>query len=464
MALKVLHVIPSVAPRDGGPSHAVLKMTSELRKAGLNVTLATTDADGSGRLDVRTGTVEEHRGVPTIFFPMQFSESFKYSRPFASWLAASVPEFDCAHIHGVFSHAPMAAARACRRSGIPYVVRPLGALEEWSLSQKSGRKRVALAVGARKMLVGAAAIHYTTERERRESERMLGLTNGIVIPLGVEMPAARGANPSSAPRPPLPAGGEGTGERFAAKTILFLSRLHPKKGVELLLEAFAGMTARKAETARPHPLPPLPPGEGVAGGPGERSRTRSDTGHFRLVIAGSGEPDYESRLRRLAESLGISEKVTFPGWLDGDAKTAALAGADLFVLPSSQENFGLAVLEAMAAGVPVAVSREVDLSDEVEASGAGWVFERTVGGIAATLAEALLDLTPLPPLPPGEGVAERPEERSGADERRSRGARGRALVERKFLWPEIAKELEEMYGRITSPRPHGHPSRVDLSS
>ncbi len=223
----------------------VLKMSAELRRCGADAAIATTDADGPGRLPVRCGTMREHEGIPMIFFHRRFSESFKYSRPFATWLGKHVAEFDAVHIHGVFSHSCLAAARACRRGSVPYIVRPLGALERWSLRQKPVRKRIALALGARKMLAEAAAVHYTTERERRESERMLELSNGVVIPLGVDPPSL---SPSFGAVPPQNRAIEQSSNR--AMNILFLSRLHPKKGIELLLEAFATVGPSPREGGR----------------------------------------------------------------------------------------------------------------------------------------------------------------------------------------------------------------------
>ena len=436
MSLSILHVIPSVARSDGGPSRAVMDMCRALNAAGVGASLATTDADGPSRLPVELGAWSLREGVSTIFFPREYTDSFKVSRPFAEWLAANVEKFDCVHVHGIFSHACLAAARSCARLRVPYVVRPLGALERWSLRQKPVRKRLALALGGRALLRRAAAVHYTTARERRESESALRLSNGIVIPLGVELPRDPHPRPSATPSrvhwpvQRLPQVVERGTRGEDAVTILFLSRLHPKKGVELLLEAFAGIVldeARSSGASSPRrsgatPLHKLWRGDG-----GE-DRTR-------LVIAGSGDPAYEKELHALAEALGIAERVSFPGWLDGEAKSAAFAEADLFVLPSAQENFGLAVLEAMAAGVPVVVSRGVDLADEIQAENAGWVFDRSAASLARVLREALPD----------------------EPERFSRGARGRELASSRFNWAGIARELEGLYravshpGRLSSP-------------
>ncbi|HKC63758.1 MAG TPA: glycosyltransferase, partial [Pyrinomonadaceae bacterium] len=134
--LKVLHVIPSVAPRYGGPSRAVVEMCHALKGCGVDTLISATNADGGGRLNVKIGEPVSYKDVPAIFFPRWWSEAFKYSKPLACWLNAHVADFDLVHIHAVFSHACLAAAKACSKKGVPYVVRPLGTLDPWSLKQK----------------------------------------------------------------------------------------------------------------------------------------------------------------------------------------------------------------------------------------------------------------------------------------------------------------------------------------
>ena len=126
--MKVLHVIPSIAARYGGPSQAIYTMCRALQARGAEILIATTNADGSGELPVVLGKEIIYQGAPTIFFPRQWSEALKYSRPLALWLEQNVRNFDLAHVHAVFSHACVGAARACRKNVVPYMVRPLGTL------------------------------------------------------------------------------------------------------------------------------------------------------------------------------------------------------------------------------------------------------------------------------------------------------------------------------------------------
>jgi glycosyltransferase involved in cell wall biosynthesis len=382
--VRVLHVVPALAPRYGGPSRAVPEMCRALRVRGVETLIATTDADGGARLPVGLGSPTSYGGVPAVFFPRQWSEAYKYSRPLARWLDAHVREFDVVHVHAVFSHACLAAARACRKRGVPYIVRPLGTLDPWSLKQKGWRKKLFWHLGVKRMLEAAAAIHYTAAPERELAERSLGLARGVVVPLGVESEAEGGAG-----GPPAPHGGH--------PYVLVLSRLHPKKGLELLLPAFLSL-----------------------------AKLREFAG-WRLILAGDGDAEYVKSLRELSEREGPNGRVVFAGWLEGAQRRAALERASLLALTSYQENFGLCVVEALACGVPVLVSPHVNLAPEIEAAGAGWVAPLEREALESTLTDTLRD----------------------ADERARRGAAGRELVRHRFTWDAVADQLAALYSAIT---------------
>ncbi len=311
--LRVLHVIPAVAPRYGGPSRAIVDMSRALQARGVEPLVVATDADGDRHLDVELGRPVFYRGVPAIFFRRQWSESFKYSRPLAHWLGAHAAEFQVAHIHGVFSHACLAAAARCRRHRVPYLVRPLGTLDPWSLGQKPLRKRLLWHSAARQMLRTAAAVHYTTDGERRAAERVLGIGRGIVIPLGVDERLLASA-PSQGPE---------AGRAIASPYVLVLARLHQKKGLERLVDVFLDVGARQGLES------------------------------WKLLIAGDGDVAYVGDLKRRVRERDSGGRVVFTGWLDGEDRAAVLRAAQLLALPSHQENFSLAVVEALASGVPV---------------------------------------------------------------------------------------------------------------
>jgi glycosyltransferase involved in cell wall biosynthesis len=270
--LNILHIIPSVALCYGGPSQAINDMCCALQLAGCEVQVATTDANGNGHLAVKLEEVQIYQNVPTIFFKRQWSESFKYSHPLAHWLSKHVSDFGVVHIHAVFSHACLAAARACRNAQIPYIVRTIGNLDPWSLGQKSFRKKLFWHLAVKRMLHGAAAIHYTTRDEKRLAEQALGLQRGVVIPLGVDdqlLQADSGENLFLRKFPILK----------QSPYILTLCRLHPKKNLESLIEAFLKLTAQPEFQA------------------------------WKLVIAGDGEADYVAQLKQAVKEYGGIDRV-----------------------------------------------------------------------------------------------------------------------------------------------------------
>ena len=362
-------------------------MCAALRARGISVDVASTDAGLDQSSDLELERLITYKGLPVILFPKQLAESFKYSRPFSRWLDENVTQYDLVHIHSVFNHSCIAAARACRKHGIPYIVRPLGTLDPWSMNQKSFRKRVFWHAGIQRMLESANAIHYTASGEQEAVESSLNLKNGFVAPLGVNV---GDGGPSDR------LFGEAGGHPF----VLVLSRLHPKKELETLIEAFLAAVLK----------------------PGLQQ--------WRLVIAGDGEPDYVNRLKEVAGNNKSDSPVLFTGWLQDEKKEAALRNASLVALVSRQENFGLCIAEAMAYGVPVLVSPQVNLASDIEQSGSGWVTPIDKEQMAAVLMNVMSD----------EG------------DRRARGRAGKELAQRRFTWEVIAQQLTQVYDSIIQTR------------
>jgi glycosyltransferase involved in cell wall biosynthesis len=390
--MKILHVIPAVAPRYGGPSQAVIEMCLALQHTGLMVELCTTDADGDGQLAVELNKPILYRGVQTQFFHRDRSEAFKFSRSLARWLDGNVARYDLVHIHAVFSHATYAAARACQQHQIPYIVRPLGTLEPWSMQQKRPRKMLAWHLLFRRVLRNAAAVHYTTLQERELTAQSLHLSKGIVIPNGVdEALLAVETTGEFRKQYGIPAN---------ATVALCLSRLHPKKGIDLLLKTF--LELRKQGKLAP----------------------------VHLVVAGDGEPNYVEELRGIVRGTGAESSVHLTGWLEGESKITALAEANLFVLNSFQENFGIGAVEEMACGTPVLLSRQVGLAADVAEHGAGWIVDLQQDGLRSGLLEATADAT----------------------EAKKRGEKARRLVVDRFTWPRISTQLRALYESLLASR------------
>jgi glycosyltransferase involved in cell wall biosynthesis len=371
--MRVLHVIPSVADRSGGPATAIVPMCRALMQQGIEVLLVSTTEGLSEACDVA-----EYKGVPAILFSPQWGASFKYSRPLASWLTSNVRNFDLAHVHAVFNHSSVSAVRACREAGVPYIVRPLGTLDPWSMTQKSLRKRLFWHVCGKAMLGHAAAVHYTSEIEKLSTERLLGLNHGRVIPLGIDANNAH-------------SNGHSAGQPY----VLVLSRLHPKKGLGVLIDAFLSLV--------------------------QKERFAS----WRLVIAGDGPPDYVSKLKAKVAASSRPDRIVFTGWLEDERKHAVLGGASLLALPSYQENFGLCVMEAMAHSVPVLVSPNVNLAAEIVSANAGWIAAIDKDALAGKLCEALSD----------------------EDELMKRGRAGKQLSQ-KYSWENAATGLIGLYTEV----------------
>ena len=325
-------------------------MERALQAAGVEVTVVTTDDNGPGEhLAVPIGVPVTQNGSTRLFFRKQ-TEFYKLSLPLARWLAHNVRTFDMVHVHALFSHASVAAARAAGRGNIPYVVRPLGVLNRYGMTRRrAGLKQLSFQTIEKPLLCRAAAMHYTSQQERIEAEETGVTTPSVIVPLGLDL------------EPFLsPCCADTFFNRFPAvrnrDIVLFLSRLDPKKGVDRLLDAFP-----KVKHQHPTVL---------------------------LVVAGNGNEKTVTRLKKRAEQLRIADSVLWVGFLEGNVKRAALAAAKVFVLPSYSENFGIAVVEALACGVPSVVTPEVGISTDVQRSNAGLV----VDGAPNTLSEAIVRL------------------------------------------------------------------------
>lgn len=348
--MKILHVIPSLAAADGGPSHAILMMEQALLAQGVDVETATTcfkpDNGGTGNADVVPAADDQ---IKRRYFSRN-TNPYKVSIPFARWIFLHARDYDLIHIHALFSFTTTVTAIAARRAGVAYVLRPLGTLSQYGVTKRRPwLKRLSLALIERRFLHSAAAVHFTSSFEQREAES-LGLSmRSVVIPLAVPPAAAVADNVLSMRFPEL------QGRQY----VLYLSRLDPKKNVEGLLAAISQCSAALPEV--------------------------------RWLIAGQGAPDYAAQLRALATELGVADRVIWAGHIDGESKTAALAGAGLFVLPSFSENFGIAAAEALVAGVPCVLGRGVAIADELARAGAALSIDTDPASIAEAMIRVAKD-------------------------------------------------------------------------
>jgi glycosyltransferase involved in cell wall biosynthesis len=351
--VKVLHVIPSLSLAHGGPSLALPVMARGLAKRSVEVDVATTDDDGPRRrMSVALGTRLAQDGFGVIYFRKQ-TEFYKFSKPLGLWLKENVSKYNLIHIHALFSYSSFAAARAARACGVPYIVRPLGSLNRWGVQNRRPLlKSLSLKFVERPLLKHAVAVHYTSTQEQIEAQEAGATAPGFVLPLDIQ--------PEKYQRLPDPrVFFEKFPERTGRKIILFLSRIDPKKGIELLLRAFPKIRAFHSDAL--------------------------------LVIAGSGDVSYLARLKKLAHELRIEDAVLCTGFLQGELKLAAFAAATCYVLPSYSENFGIAFAEALAAGLPSIGCHGVAVAQQAAAADAACLVDSTSEAISAELSRVLRD-------------------------------------------------------------------------
>jgi len=351
--MKILQIIPSISLVYGGPSQMVRGLSTALAKLGIDVTILTTNANGdSGQapLDVPLDQPVNENGYQVRYFPCSPFRRYKFSLDLLNWLKTHASEYDLAHIHALFSPVSSAAATVARSQKLPYILRPLGTLDPADLNKKKQLKKLYAALLERPNIAGASAIHFTSHEEARISERFGVKTNDLIIPLGVTLPEltktpeAILSHLEIQPNVPI---------------ILFLSRIEPKKGLDILIPALEKVLA---------------------------------TGlNFQFILAGSNpqDPEYETKIKQQIQSSALAEKTIISGFVTGEIKTALLTKADLFVLPSYYENFGIAVAEAMAVGTPVVISKGIYIWEDVETAEAGWVGNGTIDEISSLIETAL---------------------------------------------------------------------------
>lgn len=382
--MRILHVVPSYLPawRYGGPIRSVHGLCRALAAVGHEVVVATTNADGPGRLDVPLGAPVDRDGVAVRYFPLGFPARLYRSPELLAWARREIERFDVVHLHSVFLWPTSAVARVAERAGVPYIVSPRGMLVDHLIEARGRlRKRAWIVLCERRTLADAAAIHVTSASEAGDLRGLgLDLAPVAVVENGVALQADE--EPT----------GLGDADRVATVLaagpyLLALGRMAAKKRLELAIEAIAG----------------------VAG--------------LRLVIAGNDEERRTPELAGLARRLGAEDRVTFLGEVRGEPKWALLSGAAALALPSASENFGNVVLESLAAGRPTLVSRRVGAAEVVARAGAGWVLDDDSEEWRRAIGELLDD--------PAAAAA--------------MGRRGRETVERELSWERIAARMLTVY-------------------
>lgn len=328
--MRILQVIPSLAPLHGGPTFVAMNLSKALADRGHQVHLFTTDRAGVPDLSWLSNV--DVRVFKETFAP------FSYAPDMSTDLKSLMPQVDLVHIHGLYLYPTVQAARVARRFGVPYVIRPAGALDPYHLNRKAIKKAFFDFLVHNDVLRNASAFHFTTEIEKEISQPRTYGKEGIVVANGLNVAQIQALSQTGQFRGRFPNVG-------SKRIVLFLGRINYKKGFEVLIPAFA--EARRL-------LPDL-----------------------HLAIAGNDD-GYLSTVQHLIAEYKLVDDVTFTGFLGSAEKYEAYADADIFVLPSYSENFANALFEAMACGTPSIISNQVNSWPEIAAAGAAIVIDPTV--------------------------------------------------------------------------------------
>ncbi len=344
--MKILRVIASVDRRGGGPIEGITQSATALERLGCENEVVSLDAPDAPFLDVFP--------LPTYAIGPG-ALAYGYAPRLEPWLRDHAREYDAVIVHGLWNYVSYGAWRALRGGNVPYFIFPHGMLDPYfqnAYPLKRLKKWAYWRVAEQFALRDARAVLFTCEQEKLLAAHAFRpyVCNPIVVHYGTAKPADTGEDASADREAFLARHPELRGKRI----LLFLSRIHPKKGCDILLDAFATVAAQNPD--------------------------------LYLVMAGPDQGGWKATLQARARRLGLDpNRVLWPGMLTGALKWGAFRAADAFVLPSHQENFGIAVAEALARGCPVLITDKVNIWQEIKDGGAGLVEADTVDGVTRLL-------------------------------------------------------------------------------
>ena len=391
--IKALFLCPSLSQKMGGIYEITRSLAQELQRNGINV-------EAIGLIDEKWDLDRGGWGsVPTHLFERVGPKSFGFSPELNQAVIKS--DADLLHLHALWMYPSMIALNWKQLTKHPYVVTPNGMLEPWALRNSAWKKRIAGFLYERNMLRGAACLQANTEKELQDF-RNYGLKNPIaIIPNGIDLPEEEGEKSKS----------ENLKSKSGCKTLLFLGRIHPKKGLVNALRAFA-----KALDSRPSTF---------------------GSASWQFIIAGWDQGGHEAELKQLCEELGISVEsrgsrvggqrieadVLFYGPAFGDEKKMLFQSADAFILPSLSEGQPMAVLEAWSYAIPVVMTPECNFCDGFEVGAAIRIETET-----SSMVQGMRELFSM-----------------SNHELRMMGSKGKELVIERYTWPKIALQMKEVY-------------------
>ena len=380
--MRVLQVSASMSPQWGGPVTVIAGLVPALLRHGVCCEIVTTRGRRVGTDPIQVSGAPVHcfdTGMPARVWTA-------WSRELPGFLASRMSRFDLVHVHELWHHASYAACRAARKAGLPCVVSLHGSLLREKMRYRALRKWIYLHAVQARILRSVDAIHVLVSAEKANISRL-----GIDTPVFL---APNGIDPLPPDEPADTAGFLARYPRLAGKrVILFLGRLQRVKGLDVLARSFVTVASRFPDAA--------------------------------LLVVGPDEDGSGRRVEAVLARAGVLDRAVFTGQLVGSDKQAAFACADLFVLPSYVEAFSIAVLEALAAGLPVVLSERANFPELAE-RGAGFVVQPGDAAVTTAIGALLSD-----------------------DHLRARmGRNGRALVAERYTWPAIAEAFADLYGTL----------------
>ena len=342
--MKILRSTHTINPALGGPIESIRQSSAALRRRGHEVEIVSLDAPDDPW--VRDAIFPVHALGPG-------KGSYGYTPRFSSWIKERRASYNAVIVHGLWQYSSFGVWRALAGSTPPYFVFPHGMLDPWfkrTYPAKHFKKLLYWPWAEYRVLRDAAAVLFTSEEERRLARESFALyrCREVVVNYGTAAPT----DLEHAREIFLNAQPQLRGQHF----LLFLGRLHEKKGCDLVIQAFGALRASEPNAPK-----------------------------FLVMAGPCAHDEYRRRLQQLAVEAGCAESILFPGMLGGEAKWGALTAADAFVLPSHQENFGIAVVEALACGTPVLISNKINIWREIETDGAGYVDNDDLAGTSNLL-------------------------------------------------------------------------------
>ncbi len=389
--MHVLIVIAAVGTVYGGPSKIVLELAQSLGALGITVDVVTTNANGADRLPVplQTWIVETFYRIQ--YFPCWVWGDYKFSLSLAAWLGREVGNYDVVHTGAIFSLPNLPAYWACQQHQIPYIVAPHGMLEPWAMSHRVWKKRLYYRLFERSALQQASAIQITSSPEA-QGIQALGIHAPLVlIPNGIHRQEFE-------PMPSPEVFYQAFPETRDRTLVLFLGRIDPKKGLDLLAPAFAQLLS---QFPRAH-----------------------------LIVAGPDNVGFLPTAQDYFAQVGCLDSVTFTGMVTGAVKQAALAAAAVYIAPSYSEGFSMSVLEGMAAGLPCVITTGCNFPEAAAAA-----VVHSVNSEVAPIAHALIHCFANPL------------------QAKVMGSRARQFIFEHYTWDTIAHNLIQVYQAIRSSHP-----------